>query len=271
MPARTAALPRRSVLALLGATLATTACSARPEGAARALSVFAAASLTEALDAALAEFESQTGLETQAVYAGSAQLARQIQNGAPADLFISADAEWMDWLEARGRIDVAARHTLAGNRLVLISPASGDTRRLDLTPGPALSRRFLARLSDGRLATAEPEVPAGRYGRQALTALGLWTSLEPHLAPAENVRAALTLVARGEAELGIVYQTDAIAEPNVAIVAEFADDLHSPIVYPAAPVLQPAMQAESCARLMDYLSGSDGQQIFQRFGFAPPP
>jgi molybdate transport system substrate-binding protein len=263
-------LPRRSLLALIGATLATAACSGRPGAATRPLMVFAAASLTEALDAGLAAFQTQTGIEAQAVYAGSSQLARQIEQGAPADLFVSADTEWMDWLAARDLIDASARRNIAGNRLVLIAPASGHTAPLDLTPGPELNGRVLERLGDGRLATAEPEVPAGRYGREALTALALWTALEPRLAPAENVRAALALVARGEAPLGIVYQTDAQAESNVVIVAEFAADLHSPIVYPAAPVRQEAPQAEACTQLLDFLSEPAGQDILHGFGFAPP-
>ena len=263
-------LPRRSLLALMGATLATAACSGRPGPATRPLMVFAAASLTEALDAVLAAFQAQTGIETQAAYAGSSQLARQIEQGAPADLFVSADAEWMDWLAARDLIDASARRDIAGNRLVLIAPTSGNTTPLDLTPGPELNGRVLERLGDGRLATAEPEVPAGRYGREALTALDLWTTLEPRLAPAENVRAALALVARGEAPLGIVYQTDALAESRVTVVAEFAADLHSPIVYPAAPVRQEAPQAEACAQLLDFLGGPSGQDILHGYGFAPP-
>lgn len=264
-------LPRRSVLALLGATLTTAACSRHPGASTRSLTIFAAASLTEALDAACAGFRRQTGIGTRTSYAGSAQLARQIEQGAPADLFVSADAEWMDWLAARGRIDPSARRNVAGNRLVLIAPASGDTRSLDLVPGPALTQRFLERLDGGRLATTEPEVPAGRYGREALTALGLWEAVEPQLAPAENVRAALALVARGEAQLGIVYLTDAHAEPDVVVVAEFAADLHSPMIYPAAPVHRQDAPTESSVRLLDFLSGPDGQRILQGFGFAPPP
>jgi len=266
-----AVLPRRSLLGMMGAALAATACSPRPETETPPLTVFAAASLTEALDAVIDAFQAQTGIRARAVYAGSAQLARQIEQGAPADLFISADIEWMDWLDARHAIDAAARRNIASNRLVLIAPTADDPRSLDLSPGPALRRRILARLGDGRLATAEPDVPAGRYGREALTALGLWATLAPRLAPAENVRAALALVARRETPLGVVYQTDALAEPDVTVVATFADDLHSPIIYPAAPVRQPATQTDACARLMDFLIGTPGQGILLGFGFAPPP
>ena len=234
------------------------------------MTVFAAASLQEAIDAALAAFSGSGGSEAGAVYAGSSQLARQIDQGAPADLFISADQDWMDWLQARDRINAAARRNIAGNRLVLVAPTSGDTAPMDLTVGPDLAGKVLARLGDGRLATAEPEVPAGRYGREALTALGLWETLEAHLAPAENVRAALALVARGETPLGIVYATDAHAEPSVTVVAEFAANLHSPIVYPAAPLKDAEVQSEAVAALMAFLSGSEGQAILRDHGFAPP-
>jgi len=262
---------RRSFLVLAGAALTTTACSAPSDTPARPLTIFAAASLQEAVDAALDAFTAQSGVETSAVYAGSSQLARQIEHGAPADLFISADLEWMDWLQARDLIDADARRNIAGNRLVLVAPTSGDTAPLDLTPGHDLAGRILARLGDGRLASAEPEVPAGRYGHEALTALGVWGEVEPRLAPAENVRAALALVARGEAPLGVVYATDALAEPNVAVVAEFDTTLHRPIVYPAAPVRGPSVEAERSARLLDFLAGPDGQAILRDHGFAPPP
>lgn len=265
------ALSRRSILALAGATLATAACSRGPAAPARPLTIFAAASLQEAIDEAAAAFAGGGAAAPRTVYAGSSQLARQIEQGAPADLFISADLEWMDWLQARDLIDVSARRDVAGNRLVLIAPADGDTTPLALTPGAGLAERVLARLGDGRLATAEPDVPAGRYGRQVITALGLWSDLQAHLAPAENVRAALALVARGETPLGIVYATDAQAEPNVVVVAEFAPDLHSPIIYPAAPLIGPQVQTAAAVTFLDFLSGSQGQAVLSARGFSPPP
>lgn len=264
------ALSRRSLIILAGA-LAGAACSRDPGAEARPLTVFAAASLKEAVDAVIAVYARAGRGVARAVYAGSSQLARQIEQGAPADVFISADLEWMDRLQDRGLIDAARRRDVAGNRLVLIAPAQGDVTPLDLTPGKGLADRVLARLGDGRLATAAPDVPAGRYGREALTALGLWPMLEPRLAPAENVRAALALVARGEAPLGVVYATDARAEPRVAVVAEFAAGLHSPIVYPAAPVVGPSVQTQAAAAFLDLLSGAEGQAILRGHGFAPPP
>ncbi len=265
------ALSRRSILALAGATLATAACSRGPATPARPLTIFAAASLQEVIDEAAAAFASGGAEAPRTVFAGSSQLARQIEQGAPADLFISADLEWMDWLQARDLIDVPSRRNVAGNRLVLIAPADGDTTPLDLTPGEGLAQRVLARLGIGRLATAEPDVPAGRYGQQAIAALGIWSDLEAHLAPAENVRAALALVARGETPLGIVYMTDAEAEPEVVVVAEFAPDLHSPIIYPAAPVVGAQVQTAEAVAFLDFLSGSQGQALLSARGFSPPP
>lgn len=269
---RQSAWSRRSLLAFTGAALAAASCSRGPNTPERPLTVFAAASLKEALDAVIAAHVRAGKGQARAVYTGSSQLARQIEQGAPADLFISADLEWMDRLQERGLIDAAARRDIAGNRLVLVAPAQGDATPLDLTPGPGLADRIVSRLGDdGRLATAEPDVPAGRYGREALTALGLWPTLTPRLAPAENVRAALALVARGEAPLGIVYATDARAEPNVAVIAEFAANLHSPIVYPAAPVVGPNAQLRAAKAFLDHLSGAQGQAILRQHGFAPPP
>lgn len=265
---RSPVLPsRRKLLKLTGATLVTAACSRAVP--ARPLTVFAAASLQEVLDESLAILGAVSGHPPRSVYAGSASLARQIDQGAPADLFLSADLEWMDWLESRGRILSRTRRNIAGNQLVLVAPAETAGEPVDLTPGPDLAPRLLARLNGGRLAVAEPEVPAGRYGRQALTALGVWEDLSPHLAPAENVRAALALVARRAAPLGIVYATDALAEPDVAVVARFAPDLHSPIVYPGA-VMTGGLVGQA-TRLLDHLTGLDGQALLRDHGFSPPP
>jgi molybdate transport system substrate-binding protein len=179
--------------------------------------VFAAASLKNALDAIADDWRRETGKHATISYAASSTLAKQIENGAPADLFISADRDWMDYLAQRKLIDAKSRVDLLGNRLVLIAPKDNKTD-LVIRPGFDLA----AALGDSRLAMADPAaVPAGLYGKAALETLGVWSSVAKRVAAAENVRAALLLVARGEAPLGIVYQTDAAAEPGVRVVATF--------------------------------------------------
>jgi len=203
--------------------------AASPARSAEGLTVFAAASLKDALETTGAAFTAETGVPVVFSFAGTSNLARQIEAGAPADVFISADRAWMDLLEATGSVDQATIRSIAGNSLVVVAPANAASA-LDLTP-EALG----ARLGDGRLAIADPDtVPAGRYGKAALTALGLWNGIAGQLAPMENVRVALATVARGEAPLGIVYFSDAAAEPDVAVVARFPEDSHPPIIYPAA-------------------------------------
>lgn len=259
---------RRGALTLLGAA-ALAACAPRRSVQKKPVSLFAAASLREVLDAAVAEHRSRSAIAVSAVYAGSAQLARQIAQGAPADLFISADEDWMDWLDQRGLIEASARRRLAGNRLVLVAPVSTPDTPVDLK-SPAGIR---SRLADGRLAIAEPTVPAGRYGREALLNLGLWPVVEDHLAVGADVRAGLALVARGETPLGVVYATDARAEPRVRIVATFPDASHASIIYSAAPIRRPEGAGEPVAArsFLDGLAGAQGQALFRRFGFAPPP
>lgn len=227
------------------------------------LTVFAAASLKESLDEAAAAFGKATGQTVRVSYAGSSALARQIEQGAPADLFFSADRDWMDYLQQRGLIDRGSRRDLLGNSLVLVAPASSDTRPLVLKQGTDLSPR-LGR--QGRLALAlTASVPAGKYAKAAFTSLGMWPALAPRVAEAENVRAALTLVARGEAPLGVVYASDARAEPAVRVVAAFPARSHAPIVYPIAKTANSRHpQANAFAR---WLAGPAAAEIFRQHGF----
>lgn len=223
--------------------------------------LFAAASLKNALDAIDAEWQRETGKAVTAAYAASSTLAKQIENGAPADLFISADPEWMDYLEQHKLIRAGSRSNLLGNSLVLISPG-GSTAPLTIAPGFPLA----AALGEGRLAMADPAaVPAGMYGKAALETLGVWPSVANRVAAAENVRAALLLVGRGEAPLGIVYATDAAIEPRVRIVATFPPDTHPPIVYPIA--LTASSENPNAAGLLAYLHGAAARALFQKAGF----
>jgi len=261
-------LGRRTGLLLLAAT-ALAACAPRRTSAAMPIELFAAASLREVLDAAVAEHQQRTGRTVRATYAGSAKLARQIAQGAPADLFISADERWMDWLDQRGLVDTSQRRPLASNRLVLVAPVSDLGGLVDLT-SPA---NLVARLGAGRLAIADASTPAGRYGEQALTRLDLWPGVKDRRAPSDDVRAALSLVARGAAPLGLVYATDARAEPRVRVVANFPPSSHDPIVYPAGPVRRRdgAGDPEAAQAFMDVLTGTRGKALFQSFGFTPAP
>lgn len=259
---------RREGLMLLAA-MALTACTPRKTAGPPPIDLFAAASLREVLDALAADHLRQTGRTVRITYAGSAQLARQIEQGAPADLFVSADEAWMDWLDERGRIETATRRRVAGNGLVLIAPIATPDTPVDLGSARGLEER----LGNGRLAIADASVPAGRYGKQALTHLGLWSSVERRLAPGDSVRAALALVARGETPLGVVYATDARAEPGVRVVASFPDTSHLPIVYPAARLRRVQGGGDSVAAqaFLDLMSSAEGQAVFRRFGFTRPP
>jgi len=226
---------------------------------AQTLTVFAAASLKEALDEVVRAYAPAT--KVVASYGASSALAKQIENAAPADVFISADLDWMDYLEQRGLIDKSTRINLLANRLVLIAPAhSSATLRIE--PGFALAQA----LGEGRLALANPDsVPAGKYAKAALLQLGVWTAVAGKLAAAENVRAALALVSRGETPFGIVYRTDAMADRKVRIVGEFPGGSHPAIVYPAAVV---AGSGNAQARtLLDYLGSSAARAIFSKHGF----
>jgi len=222
--------------------------------------VFAAASLKTALDALVEPARMATGLTMRVSYAGTPALARQIEEGAPADIFISADVEWMDYVDARRLLEPGTRVNLLTNRLVLIAPKR-EPVSLRIAPGFDLA----GALGTGRLAVADPAVvPAGKYARAALEALGAWTAVLGRLAPAENVRAALLLVSRAEAPLGVVYRTDAVADPSVAVVGLFPEDTHPPIVYPAALTARAPAEA---ARVLAFLGSDAAAAEFTRQGF----
>lgn len=229
---------------------------------AEALTVFAAASLKEALDEQARGFERDTGEKVTISYAGSNTLAKQIEAGAPADVFISADIDWMEYLNKRGLLVPGTRADLLSNRLVLIEPASSRSK-LAIVPGFSLA----IALGTGKLAMANPDtVPAGRYGKAALMSLGVWSSVQDQVAQTENVRAALTLVARGEAAFGIVYATDALVEPKVHVVDSFPPNTHAPIVYPLAVVAASPAPARSRA-FVAYLASDVARATWRRYGF----
>ncbi|MEW6168482.1 MAG: molybdate ABC transporter substrate-binding protein [Pseudomonadota bacterium] len=222
--------------------------------------VYAAASLRNALDDALAVWQRQSGKAATVNYGPSNALARQIEAGAPADLFISADLDWMRYLQQRGLTQKDSTHAWLGNRLVLVAPRDSPAQ-LAIAPGFALG----AALGDGRLAICNPAVPAGRYGRAALQALGVWNDVAARVALADNVRAALALVARGEVPLGIVYATDAKAEPAVRTVDVFPGGTHPPILYPIA-LLRDSSHPGARA-LLDFLRSEQARASFEKAGF----
>lgn len=229
--------------------------------------VFAAASLTDALTALEPAFEAATGHDLVLSFAGSAALARQIRFGAPADLYISAQADWMDLLQAEGRIVEGTRQDLLSNSLVLIAPGPAPA---DAAP-PVLSADtpLATWLGNGRLALALTEaVPAGIYARAALEHLGQWEALAPRVVEADNVRAALALVALGEAALGITYATDARAEPRVHVVATIPPESHPPIRYPIARVAGADRPAARAA--LDFLTGLEARAVYAAQGFTEP-
>jgi len=242
--------------------LALSMAAAMPAAAAE-VTVFAAASLREAMDAQAKKFESVTESRVIVAYGGSNALARQIEAGAPAEVFVSADEDWMDYLDRRRLLVPGTRSNLLSNELVLIAPASSSAV-LRIAPGIGLA----AALGNEKLAMANPDsVPAGKYGKSALESLGAWKSIEKQVVRTDNVRAALALVARGEAAFGIVYKTDALAEKNVRIVDAFPKATHAPIVYPAAlvaPGRSPAAKA-----LLDFLRSGAARPIWEKYGFAP--
>jgi molybdate transport system substrate-binding protein len=224
--------------------------------------VFAAASLKNAIDDINAAFSKQAGLKVAASYAASPALARQIEQGAPADLFISADREWMDYAEQKQLIRPETRADLLGNRLVLI--AHKNAKIPEITIGENFDITALA--GDGRIAIGDTRaVPAGKYAKQALEKLGAWPKATPKLAMTENVRAALAFVARGEAPLGIVYETDARIEPQVRIIGRFPESSHAPIVYPVAMTARATLSALS---YLDFLRTNDARAIFEKYGFS---
>lgn len=245
------------VATLLATILPTTVPAASPPPA---VTVFAAASLSNVLTELGGEYTKRTGVPVKFSFAASSLLARQIEAGAAADVFFSADAEWMDYLDERGRLRRNTRHDVVGNRLVLIAPADST---VDLTIEPRFA--LAAALGGGRLATGDPDsVPVGRYARSALTSLGVWNDVVGRLVRAEDVRSAMAFVARGEAPLGIVYETDARVDRRVRVVARFPESSHAPITYPLA--LTTVARAEA-APFVQFLRGDVGRAAFERFGF----
>jgi molybdate transport system substrate-binding protein len=223
--------------------------------------VFAAASLKNALDAVNSAFTSPTGINVSASYAASSALMKQIENGAPASVFVSADEDWMNYGAARNLVKKETRVNLLGNQLVLIAAAESSIGTVTIAAGFDLA----ALAGNGRIVTADVQsVPAGKYAKAALQKLGAWEKAAPKLAMTENVRAALTLVARGEAVLGIVYATDAKIEPKVKIIGTFPADSHPRIVYPAALTSNAGSEAE---RYLAFLRSASAGSIFESFGF----
>jgi molybdate transport system substrate-binding protein len=249
---------RRAFLAGLGASVVPGALAAQT---APSLVVFAAVSLKEGLDRAGFVYVAKTLQPVRFSYGASSALARQIEQGAPADIFISADVDWMDYLQKKNLIIAKTRRNLFSNHLALIAP-TGSKLKLRIGKGMPLAK---ALGPGGRLAVAGPEVPAGRYARAALTKLGLWDQLEDHLAPAENVRAALAFVARGECPLGIVYDTDAAVEPKVRIVGLFPDRTHPRIVYPGA--ITASSHTLGAQRFLNNLKSPREADFFRKLGF----
>lgn len=247
---------RARMLGLLLLALGTIA----PAAAAEVL-LFAAASLKPALEEISQLPEAKAIGEIKASYAASSALARQIDAGAPADVFISADLEWMDWLAARDKVAGATRFDLAGNELVLVAPKD-STLKLQLDAKAELR----SALGQGRIALAEPgSVPAGKYAKASFEKLGLWGQVQDRYVATENVRAALALAARGEVPLAAVYRSDAVSEPAVRVVAVFPPDSHPPIVYPAAALA--GHDSEGAKKLLQLLRSEQGQAVLSRWGF----
>jgi molybdate transport system substrate-binding protein len=253
-------MKRREWLGLALATAVAPLSMARAQ--AGGLVIFAAASLKNALDDIAAAWPKETGKTAPRIsYGASSALAKQLEQAAPADLFISADIDWMDYVEKKDLIKKDTRVNLLSNKIVLIAPKDSKVA-LDIKPGFDLAKA----LAGGKLAMANVDaVPAGKYGKAALEKLGAWNGVKDNIAQAENVRAALLLVARGEAPLGIVYSTDAAAEPNVKIIDAFPADSHPPIIYPAAE-MKDSKSADAKA-FLDYLKSSKARPAFEKQGF----
>jgi molybdate transport system substrate-binding protein len=255
-------MPKRLLAGVaLGLLLASAVgAAARPDP----VTVFAAASLSNVLQELGSAYARATGNTVGFSFAATSMLARQIESGARADVFFSADQEWMDYLDQRGLVQRSSRRNLLGNRLALVAPADSS---LQLRIEPDF--KLLAALGGGRLATGDPDaVPVGRYARAALTSLGVWSQVADRLVRADNVRTALAFVARGEAPLGIVYLTDAKLEPGVRIVDVFPESTHLPITYPVALTRGASAQAAS---FIGFLRGPAGAAAFAKYGFIVLP
>jgi molybdate transport system substrate-binding protein len=226
--------------------------------------VFAAASLTDVLDELGHAFTAQTHVPVTSSLAASSVLAKQIEAGAPADVFFSADLDWMDYLDHRKLLRPGSRRVVVLNRLVLVAPLDSKVS-VKIAPGFDL----LKALGDGKLATGDPDsVPVGKYARAALEKLGVWDRVSNRIVRAENVRSALAFVARGEAPLGIVYRTDALAEKRVRIVDVFPDGSHPPVTYPIALTTRAGPQAR---QFVEFVTSAAAKPIFVKYGFQPPP
>ncbi|HEY2464257.1 MAG TPA: molybdate ABC transporter substrate-binding protein [Steroidobacteraceae bacterium] len=231
-------------------------------GPEKTITVFAAASLTNALQDLGDTFTKDTSIAVRFSFAASSALARQIENGSRADMFFSADLEWMDYLQARNLIQAETRHDVLGNQLVLIAPLDSKIS-LKIEPHFALA----AAVGKSRLATGDPDsVPAGRYAHEALAKLGVWDEVAARLVRADSVRSALAFVDRGEAALGIVYATDALVDKNVRVVGIFPADSHLPIIYPVALTTGAGTDA---AKFLAYICGPAGDLAFKHYGFTP--
>jgi molybdate transport system substrate-binding protein len=227
--------------------------------------VFAAASLKNALDDINAEWQKETGRKAAISYGASSALAKQIEAAAPADIFVSADIAWMDDVAKKGMIRPETRKDLLGNEIVLVAPKDAAAE-VKIEPGFPLAKL----LGDGRLAMANTDaVPAGKYGKAALQKLGVWDAVSGRIAQAEDVRAALALVSRGEAPLGIVYETDAAADANVKVVGTFPSDTHPPIIYPIA--LTAASASPDAAAFLDFIESAKARPLFEKQGFVVLP
>jgi len=255
----------RRKLSMAAAIAAAIIVAALPRQAAaqeKSLTVFAAASMKNALDDVDAAFTKKTGIKIVASYDASSALMKQIEAGAPADVFVSADLKWMDYGAQKKLIKDDSRVNLLGNKLVLI--AAKDSKIGDVTIGPGFDLAKLA--GDGRIATGDVKaVPVGIYAQAALDKLGIWPAVEPKMAMTANVRAALVLVARGEAPLGIVYATDAKVEPGVKVVGTFPEDSHPPIVYPVAATVNAKPEA---ADYLAFLRSEAAKSVFEGYGFS---
>lgn len=246
----------------MSAMLSLGAAGAQAADASRGVLVFAAASLANVLGDLDKAFTARTGIQVTSSLAASSILAKQIEAGAPADVYFSADLQWMAYLEQRGLLRPGSRHDVVGNSLVLIAPA-GSSLKVSIAPGFELARL----LGEGHLAVADPDsVPAGIYAREALQKLGVWDSVAARLVRAENVRAALAYVARGDAPLGIVYRTDALVEKGVRVAGVFPADSHSPIVYPVALTRH---SNDAAARYLTFIASPDARPVFRKWGFEP--
>jgi molybdate transport system substrate-binding protein len=234
-------------------------------GSARAeTTVYAAASATDALNEIAAAFAAKKLGTIVPSYDSSSTLAKQIEHGAPASIFLSADEQWMDYLDQKKLIAAGSRSDLLGNSLVMVAPKSNPPAKIDIGPGMMLAKM----LGDGRLAVGDPDhVPAGIYAKAALAKLGLWDQVKDKLAAAQNVRAALAYVERGETPLGIVYATDAIASAKVWEVGIFPESSHPPILYPVALVA--GHETPEARAFLDFLKGPAGMAVFQKYGFRP--